>query len=48
LTAEKLAQAIRQTANDTQMRQKAAEIGQKIRCEPGVKQAVEIFNDLIS
>lgn len=48
LTAEKLAQAINEAINDTKMRQRAAEIGQKVRREPGVKQALEIFNNLIN
>jgi sterol 3beta-glucosyltransferase len=44
LTAEKLAQAITQAINNESMRAKAAEIGQTIRNETGIQQALEIFD----
>jgi UDP:flavonoid glycosyltransferase YjiC (YdhE family) len=46
LTAEKLAQAITQTATDPTMRQRAATLGQKIRTENGLSHALQIFNRL--
>jgi sterol 3beta-glucosyltransferase len=46
LTAEKLAQAINQAANDPPMRQRAAAIGREISSERGLERAVEIFHQL--
>jgi sterol 3beta-glucosyltransferase len=40
LTAEKLAAAITQTVNDAGMRGRAAALGQRIRAEDGIKEAV--------
>lgn len=46
LTAEKLAQAITQAVNDTTMRQRAAELGTKIRAEDGTKQAASLIRQI--
>ncbi len=46
LTAEKLAQAITEAVNDTRMRQRAAELGSKIRAEDGVGQAAALITQL--
>ena len=43
LTAEKLAQAITTAVSDPTMRQRAAELGAKIRAEDGVGQAVAVL-----
>jgi sterol 3beta-glucosyltransferase len=43
LTAERLAQAIQQAVSDTGMRQRAADLGEKIRAEDGVGQAVALI-----
>lgn len=43
LTAERLANAIRQTVTDEAMRQRAAVLGEKIRAEDGVGEAVRII-----
>jgi sterol 3beta-glucosyltransferase len=40
LTAQKLAEAIREAINDTTMQQQASALGQRIRDEDGVGQAV--------
>lgn len=46
LTAEKLAGAINQAVTDSQMRQRAADLGEKIRAEDGVMQATALFEKL--
>ena len=43
LTAERLAQAIQQAVSDSAMRQRAADLGAKIRAEDGIGQAVKII-----
>jgi UDP:flavonoid glycosyltransferase YjiC (YdhE family) len=43
LTAQRLAEAIRQAAEDEAMRQRAAELGAKIRAEDGIQAAVELI-----
>jgi sterol 3beta-glucosyltransferase len=43
LTAEKLAGAIRMAVNDSDLRTRAAQLGEKIRAENGVAQAVDII-----
>ena len=43
LTAEKLAQPISTAVSDPTMRQRAAELGAKIRAEDGVGQAVAVL-----
>ena len=48
LTLEKLATAIRTTIEDKIMRQRAAVLGQKIRSEDGVAQAVKAFHQYLS
>lgn len=46
LTAEKLANAIREVVTNQDMRQRAAKLGKQIQTENGIKSAVEIFNKL--
>lgn len=46
LTAQKLADAIQIAIGNTGMRQKAAALGEKIRAEDGIGQAVQVFNGL--
>lgn len=46
LNAENLALAIRQAVSDAGMRQRAAELGAKLRAEDGIARAVEIINRL--
>ena len=41
LSVERLAEALTIAVADTQMRQRAAELGEKIRAEDGVREAVE-------
>jgi len=41
LTVEQLASAIRECVTNVAMRERAAEIGRRIRCENGVQRAVE-------
>lgn len=48
LTAEHLAQAITQTVTDAGMRQRAAELGQKIRAEDGIGQAVALIRQALA
>lgn len=48
LTVEALTNAITRALTDTQMRTKAAILGEKIRAERGVEQAVKIFTQLTS
>lgn len=48
LTAERLANAIRITVTDNNMRQRAATIGSQIRAEDGVARAVEIVDRLMT
>jgi UDP:flavonoid glycosyltransferase YjiC (YdhE family) len=45
LTAERLACAIQRAVNDQGMRQRAADLGRKIRAEDGVARAVEIITE---
>lgn len=46
LTAEKLANAIREVVTNQEMRQRAEKLGKQIQSEDGIKSAVEIFNKL--
>jgi sterol 3beta-glucosyltransferase len=46
LTAERLANAIREVVTNEDMRQRAAKLGKQIQTENGIKSAVEIFNKL--
>ena len=46
LTAEKLANAIREVVTNQEMRQRAEKLGKQIQSENGIKSAVEIFNKL--
>jgi sterol 3beta-glucosyltransferase len=46
LTAERLASAILQAANDVEMRKRCKELGEKISAEDGVGRAVEAFEEL--
>ncbi|HND47286.1 MAG TPA: glycosyltransferase [Anaerolineales bacterium] len=46
LTAEKLANAIREVVTNQEMRQRAERLGKQIQSENGIKSAVEIFNKL--
>ena len=48
LTAERLADAIRQATSNPAMRQRAAELGQRIRGEDGPGAAIEVFLDHVS
>ena len=45
LTADRLAAAIKMAVGDGAMRKRAAALGQKIRSEDGVAQAVDIFQN---
>jgi UDP:flavonoid glycosyltransferase YjiC (YdhE family) len=45
LTSDRLAQAIQEVFSDEHMRQRAAEMGAKIRKEDGVGNAVKIIQD---
>jgi sterol 3beta-glucosyltransferase len=44
LTAEKLADAINTALNNSDMKERAAALGEKIRAEDGVGRAVEFIN----
>lgn len=44
LSVERLAEALTVAVSDTQMRQRAAELGEKIRAEDGVRKAVETIH----
>jgi len=46
LTAERLADAIREVINNQEMRQRAEKLGQQIQTENGIESAVNIFNKL--
>jgi sterol 3beta-glucosyltransferase len=46
LTAEKLANAIREVITNQEMRQRAEKLGKQIQAENGIKSAVDIFNKL--
>ena len=46
LTAEKLANAIREVSTNQEMRQRAQKLGKQIQAENGIKSAVKIFNNL--
>ena len=46
LTAERLANAIREVVTNEDMRQRAAKLGKQIQTENGIESAVEIFNEL--
>ncbi|MBN1438070.1 MAG: glycosyltransferase family 1 protein [Anaerolineales bacterium] len=48
LTAQKLADAIRQAVDDGAMRDRAADFGRRIEAEPGVEKAVEIISGYLS
>jgi sterol 3beta-glucosyltransferase len=47
LTAERLAQAIRTATSDPAMRQRAAELGQRICAEDGIGVAVELIEQYL-
>jgi len=47
LSVERLAEALTIAVNDTQMRQRAAELGEKIRMEGGVSAAVEAIHQYV-
>jgi sterol 3beta-glucosyltransferase len=47
LTADRLAAAISQAVSDTTMQQKAAELGERIRAEDGIGQAVAVVHRLM-
>jgi UDP:flavonoid glycosyltransferase YjiC (YdhE family) len=44
LTAERLANAIREVVSNTDMRQRAARLGKQIEAENGIESAVNILN----
>jgi len=46
LTVDRLAQAIQETITDTAMRQRAAELGEKIQAEDGIGNAVKIIEQI--
>jgi sterol 3beta-glucosyltransferase len=46
LTAKKLARRIREAVGSSDMRERAAEVGKKIRAEQGVRRAVELIEQL--
>ena len=46
LTAERLANAIREVVTNEDIRQRAAKLGKQIQTENGIESAVEIFNEL--
>jgi sterol 3beta-glucosyltransferase len=48
LTAENLAQSMRQLTNDEAMRQKAQALGERIRSEDGVAEAVRVIRNYLS
>jgi sterol 3beta-glucosyltransferase len=48
LTAENLAQSMRQLTNDEAMRQKAQALGERIRSEDGVAEAVKVIRNYLS
>lgn len=47
LSVERLAEALDQAVGDTQMRQRAAELGQKVRSEGGVRAAVDAIHSRV-
>jgi sterol 3beta-glucosyltransferase len=47
LTADHLAEAIRQVATDSGMRQRAAALGEKLRAEDGVANAVQVIENYL-
>lgn len=47
LTADTLAEALMQAVNDDGMRQRAAQLGEKIRAEDGVARAVQIIGTIL-
>jgi hypothetical protein len=47
LTAQKLAQAITQALSDERMKTRAAEVGEKIRAEDGVANAIRFFEEYV-
>lgn len=48
LTAEKLGQSIREVITDSEMRQRSEALGEKIRTENGVTQAVKLIKEKLS
>ena len=48
LTVDNLAEAIRQIATDSEMRQRAASLGEKLRAEDGVGNAIEVINQYLN
>jgi sterol 3beta-glucosyltransferase len=44
LTAERLAEAIREAVTNPAMRQRAAELGRQIQAEDGLGQTIELFS----
>jgi sterol 3beta-glucosyltransferase len=47
LSAQRLAEALTIATTDTQMRQRAAELGERIRAEHGLKEAQDIINTVV-
>jgi sterol 3beta-glucosyltransferase len=47
LTADKLATAIRQAVSDTQMQKRASELGEKIRAEDGIANALDFIEQYV-
>ncbi|MFC1879653.1 FAD binding domain-containing protein [Chloroflexota bacterium] len=47
LSAERLAAAIRQAITDHQMRQRAAELGKKLRAETGIQDAADVIQSIL-
>jgi sterol 3beta-glucosyltransferase len=48
LSVEILIQAIDRLVNDPDLKQKAVELGEKIQCEDGVNQAVELIKAFLA
>ena len=46
LTSEKLARGLQNLVTDSSLRARAAELGKKIRAEDGIKNAVQVINQL--
>ena len=45
LSVDRLAEGINRAVNDTEMRQRAASLGQKIRSEDGIATAIRVIED---
>jgi sterol 3beta-glucosyltransferase len=48
LSAQRLAEALTTATTDTQMRQRATQLGERIRAEHGLKEAQDIINTVVS